>query len=81
METGIIILGDFDVAYGDNNDAQARTLHDILSDANLRQNVTDATHQHGNVYDLVISASSSSRITQTSIDAYRSYKKLGRECL
>ena len=38
MESGIIILGDFNVAYGDNNDAQARALHDTLSDANLRQN-------------------------------------------
>ena len=69
MESGIIILGDFNVAYGDNNDAHARALHDILSDANLRQNVTDATHQQGNVLDLVITASSSSPITQTSVDA------------
>ena len=57
------------MAYGDNNDAHARALHDILSDANLRQNVTDATHQQGNVLDLVITASSSSPITQTSVDA------------
>ena len=69
MESGIIVLGDFNVAYGDNNDAHARALHDILSDANLRQNVTDATHQQGNVLDLVITASSSSPITQTSVDA------------
>ena len=67
MESGIIILGDFNVAYGDN-DAHARALHDILSDANLRQNVTDATHQQGNVLELVITASSSSPITQTSVD-------------
>ena len=69
MESGIIILGDFDVAYSDNNDAHARALHDILSNANLRRNVTDATHQQGNVLDLVITASSSSPITQTSVDA------------
>ena len=70
MESGIIILGDFNVAYGDNNDAHARALRDILSDASLRQNVTDATHQQGNVLDLVITASSSSPITQTSVDAF-----------
>ena len=63
MESGIIILGYFNVPYGDNNDAHARALHDILPDANLRQNVTDATHQQGNVLDLVITASSSSPIT------------------
>ena len=57
------------MAYGDNNDAHARASHDILSDPNLRQNVTDATHQQGNVLDLVITASSSSPITQTSVDA------------
>ena len=57
------------MTYGDTNDAYARALHDILSDANLRQNVTDATHQQGNVLDLVITASSSSPITQTSVDA------------
>ena len=57
MESGIIILVDFKVAYGDKNDAHAWALHDILSDANLRQNVTDASHQQGNVLDLVITAS------------------------
>ena len=57
------------MAYGDNNDAHATALHDILSDANLRQNVTDATHQQGDVLDLVITASSWPPITQTSVDA------------
>ena len=63
-----IILGDFNLAYGDDNDAHAIALHDKLSDANLRQNVNDATHQQDTVLDLVITASSSSPITQTSVD-------------
>ena len=54
--------------YGDNNDAHARALHDILSDANMRQNVTDTTHKRGNVRDLVITASSSSPVTRVSVD-------------
>ena len=53
-KSGIIILGDFNVRYGDNSDAHARALHDILSDANMRQKVTNATHNRGNVLDLVI---------------------------
>ena len=79
METGIIILGNFDVAYGDNNNAHARALHNILSDANLRQNVTNATHQQGNVFDLVISASSSSRRRPSTLIEVT--KNLGWECL
>ena len=54
--------------YGDNSDAHARALHDILSDANVRQNVTDATHNRGNVLHFVITASSSSPITRVSVD-------------
>ena len=69
VESGMIILGDFNVGYGDNNYAHARALHDILSDANLRQSVTDATHQQCNVLDFVITASSSSPTAQTSVDA------------
>ena len=48
----IIIIGDVNVPYGDVDDAHARALRDILSDANLRQNVTEATHNRGNILDL-----------------------------
>ena len=64
---GIIILGDFNVPYGDVNDAHARALRDILSDANLMQNVTDATHTRGNILDLIITSTSSSPITRVSV--------------
>ena len=66
-KSGIIIVGDFNVRYGDDSDPHARALRDVLSDANLRQNVTDATHNHGNVLDLVITASSSSLVTGVSV--------------
>ena len=39
-KSGIIILGDFNIPYGNADDAHARALRDILSDANMRQNVT-----------------------------------------
>ena len=45
------------------DDAHARALRDILSDANLRQNVTDATHHRGNILDLIITSTSSSSIS------------------
>ena len=35
-----------------------------MSDADLRQNVTDATHNRGNVLDLAITASSSSLVKE-----------------
>ena len=63
-KSGIIILGDFNVPYGDVDDAHARALRDILPDANLRQNVTDATHNRGNILDLIITSTSSSPITR-----------------
>ena len=64
---GIIILGDFNVPYGDVDEAHARALRDILSDANLMQNVTDATHTRGNILDLIITSTSSSPITRVSV--------------
>ena len=67
-KSGIIIVGDFKVRYGDDSDPHARALRDVLSDANLRQNVTDATHNRGNVLDLVITASSSSLVTGVPVD-------------
>ena len=51
-KSGIIIFGDFNVRYGDNNDARERALRDILSDA-MRQNVTDATHDRGKCMNLL----------------------------
>ena len=68
-KSGIIIVGDFNVRYGDNSDPHARALRVVLSDANLRQNVTDAIHNRGNVLDLVITASSSSLVTGVSVDS------------
>ena len=59
-KSGIIIFGDFNVRYGGNSDAHTRALHDILSDASMRQNVTNAMRNRSNVLDLVISASSPS---------------------
>ena len=67
-KSGIIIVGDFNVRYGDDSDPHARALRDVLSDASLRQNVTDATHNRGNVLDLVITACSSSLVTGVSVN-------------
>ena len=52
----------------DDSDPHASALCDVLSDANLRQNVTDATNNRRNVLDLVITASSSSLVTGVSVD-------------
>ena len=67
-KSGIIILWDFNIPYGNADDAHARALRDILSDANMRQNVTDATHNRGNILDIIITSTSSSPITRVSID-------------
>ena len=68
LPTRIIILGDVNVPYGDVGDAHNRALRDILSDANLWQNVTDETHNRGNILDLIITSISFSPITRVSVD-------------
>ena len=67
-KSGIIVVGDVNVRYGDDSDPLARALHDVLSDANLRQNVTDAARNLGIVLDLVVTASSPSLVAGVSVD-------------
>ena len=57
----------YGLPYGDIDDVHARARRAILSDANVRQNVTDATHNRGNIIDLINTSTSSSPITRVSV--------------
>ena len=69
MVTGLIILGDFNVHYGNGDDKDARDLAAILNDINLQQLVTSSTHCRGNILDLVISPVTGSVLTDVSVES------------
>ena len=52
-QTGLIILGDFNVHYGNVDDKNASDLAAILNDTNLQQPLKSATHSRDNILDLV----------------------------
>ena len=68
-KSGLIILGDFNVHYGNDDDKDARDLAAIISDINLHQHVTSPTHCRGNILDLVISPVTGSVLTDVSVES------------
>ena len=68
-KTGLVILGDFNVHYGNGDDKDARDLAAILNDINLQQHVTSSTHCRGNILDLVISPVTGSVLTDVSVES------------
>jgi len=51
----LLILGDFNIHWDCQRNADTKELVDILRSANLRQHVQERTHRHGHILDLVIS--------------------------
>jgi len=51
----LLILGDFNIHWDCQRNADTKQLADILRSANLRQHVQERTHRHGHILDLVIS--------------------------
>ena len=69
IKTGLIILGDFNVHYGNDDDNDARDLAAILNDINFQQHVTSSTHCRGYVLDLVLSPVTGSVLTYLSVES------------
>ena len=68
-QTGLIILGDFNVHYGNVDDKNASDLAAILNDTNLQQHVKSATHYRDNILDLVITPVTGSVLTDVSVES------------
>ena len=68
-QTGLVILGDFNVHYGNVDDKNASDLAAILNDTNLQQHVTSATHYRDNILDLVITPVTDSIVTDVSVES------------
>ena len=50
----IMLAGDFNIHYLENDDMQAEQFQDMLEAIRLQQHVTQMTHKSGNILDLVI---------------------------
>ena len=48
----VIIMGDFNIHF--NDEPKSSRLRNMLNDYQMQQHVHSATHEHGNVLDLVI---------------------------
>ena len=68
-QSGLAILGDFNVPYGKANNKDAGDLATLISDSHQKQNVLSATHVRGNTLDLIITAVVSSVITDVTVDS------------
>ena len=56
----VIVIGDFNIHVNKFSDTNARKLADILEMFNLKQHISEATHENGNTLDLVITPEISS---------------------
>ena len=61
----IVVCGDFNAQYGDSTCADALNLADLLETHGFVQHVQGATHEHGNILDLVITSGTSHVIATT----------------
>ena len=68
-QTGLIILGDFNVHYGNVDDKNASDLAAILNDTNLQQHMKSATHYRDNILDRVITPVTGSVLTDVSVES------------
>ena len=56
----VIVIGDFNIHVNKFSDTNAQKLADILEMFNLKQHISEATHENGNTLDLVITPEISS---------------------
>ena len=57
--TETIVCGDFNTRYKDSTCTNANNLADLLDTSGFVQHVSDATHEHGNILDLITKAKTS----------------------
>jgi len=65
----LLILGDFNIHWDCQRNADTKQLADILRYSNLRQHVLERTHRHSYILDLVISRDDKNLITSVSVSS------------
>ena len=60
--TETIVRGDFNTRYKDSTCTNANNLADLLDTSGFVQHVSDATHERGNILDLIITAKTSGQL-------------------
>ena len=64
----VLIMGDFNIHFETLNDHNSRKMHDILEILSLTQSVTELTHKHGHLLDLVFHRHSEFLLRSTCLD-------------
>ena len=68
-QTGLVILGYFNVHFGNVDDKNASDLAAILNDTNLQQHVPSATHYRDTILDLVITPMTGCVVTEVYVES------------
>ena len=63
----LLILGDFNIHWDSQVNADTKHLSDILRSASLTQHVQERTHKHGHILDLVITQDVGSLVKGVSV--------------
>ena len=63
-----VILGDFNVHYGDDRTSNTRNLTELLQEADFKQHVRELTHVGDHILDLVITQNRHNIISSTSVE-------------
>ena len=64
----VIIIGDFNIHF--NNEHNSSKLRNMLNDYPMQQHVNSATHEHGNILDLVITNQRDNLVSNVSVMDY-----------
>ena len=64
----VLIMGDFNIHFETLNDHNSRKMHDISEIFSLSQSVTEPTHKHGHLLDLVFHRHSECLLRSTCLD-------------
>ena len=67
-QTACVILGDFNVHYGDNRTCNTRNFTELFQEAEFRQHVREPTHVGDHILDLVITRNSQNVLSSTSVE-------------
>ena len=67
-QTDCVILGDFNVHYGDDRTRNTRNFTELLQEADFKQHVREPTHVGDHILDLVIRRNGHNIISSTSLE-------------
>ena len=67
-QTDCVILGDFNVHYGDDRTSNTRNFTELLQEADFKQHVRKPTNVGDHILDFVMTRNSHNRISSTSVE-------------